>query len=184
MKFNRIISATLAIGMMFCTFTGCEGGGGSGSDGSKSGGSHSTPEAAIESLYDAFNNKKAEKIIEQVYPSDFLKAMKKYEDGEEYDDLVEGVESSLENLSDRYGSDFKITYEIDSKKKMDDDDLEDYQEDIDDAYEELELKAPKVTGGYVFSLNMEIKGSEKSEEDDAEFEVIQLDGSDWYCLDF
>ena len=57
------------------------------------------------------------------------------------------LEDQLEKFEDEYGKNIKITYKVLDKEKIDKEDLEDLQENLEDKYEDSKKKC-KVTAGY------------------------------------
>ena len=179
MKFNRIISATLAIGMMFCTFTAC----GDDDDSSKSGGAAKKPEDVIEILFDGFNDRDAKKISSAMYPKGMIEDLKK-NDKESYDEILEDFEETFKDFDDEYGDDWKVKYDIRETEKMSDEEISDWNDEYADWYDYYDLAAPKVTDGAYVTVKFSVKGKESSDDKGKEdFPVLKVDGN-WYLTDF
>lgn len=54
-----------------------------------------------------------------------------------WDDAVDYHEESIENMKDEYGSNYKYTYKLDDKDKIDREDYKDFQDDLRDTGEEM-----------------------------------------------
>ncbi len=110
-------------------------------------------------------------ILEEEYDD-----MKKSEIIDELDDYVGDY---LDNLEDRYGDDIKISYKIKSKEKIDKDDLEDLEDDLNDEYD----GKIKVSKGYEIKARVTIKGDDDEDSNTNKFKVYKING-DWCVLDF
>lgn len=75
--------------------------------------------------------------------ADEIKAMAKLEKSkEDYKDDLEDAKDNfaerIENMQDEYGKNYKITYKVTDKEKIDKDDLKDYRDSLRDYAEQLE----------------------------------------------
>lgn len=106
------------------------------------------------------------------------------------DDLAEYLdtyfEETQENLEDKYGE-YKYKVKDVNAKKLDKDDLEDYEDKYDslvDRYDgsETEFEAPKISAGYKIKCELEIKGDKKDK--DGKCTVIMLkENGKWVVYD-
>ncbi len=98
-----------------------------------------------------------------------------------FEDSYYSIEDVLENLheeaEDEYGREFKLSYEITRKSKLDDDDLEDIEDAIDDYYDE----DVKVSAGYELKVKLKISGGGDSDNEKIEVNVYKIDGK-WYLM--
>jgi len=108
----------------------------------------------------------ADKFL-SAYPEFLADQMDSYID----DDAMEEMYDMLE---DECGKNIKISYKVTDKDKLDKGDLEDYEDEIDDNYDEK----VKVTAGYELEVEMKIKGKDDEDEDENDFVILKIDG-DW-----
>lgn len=95
--------------------------------------------------------------------------MKKSEIIDEFDEMAEGVQELLEN---QYGDDLKISFKIKDKEKIDKDDIEDLEDDLD----------IKISKGYEVKVKLNIKGDDDKDTTTTNIEVYKVKG-DWCVLD-
>ncbi|MBP3502638.1 MAG: zinc ribbon domain-containing protein [Clostridia bacterium] len=100
---------------------------------------------------------------------------------EDLEDSIDNdyLEKQLESFEDEYGKNIKITYKILDKEKIDKEDLEDLQENLEDKYEDSKKKC-KVSAGYKLSVKMTIKGKDDKETDTSTINVYKIGGK--WCL--
>lgn len=96
----------------------------------------------------------------------------------EYVDEDDYMDSMLEDLEYSYGDGIKMSYKILDKEKMDSRDLIDMEDRIESYYDEK----VNVKAGYTLNVRMKVKGSEDSDQDEIELDVIKI-GSKWYLMD-
>lgn len=93
-------------------------------------------------------------------------------------EYAETFERREESWREYYGDDYKVSYEVVDKEKLDEDTLELFADALEDEYD-IEFS---VTEGYEVELEMTIEGSEDEDSDEATFYVLKIDG-DWYVID-
>ncbi len=134
----------------------------------------STPgyEKPIKSLTEGLEKYDFKKMI-SAYPDYISDDMEDYLDY--FDDEEEMFDEMFGSLEDEYGKRIKISYKITDKDKMDRDEIEAIEEDIEYSYdEEVNIKE-----GYTLEVKLTIKGSEDRDTDKTEIDVIRI-GSKWY----
>lgn len=60
------------------------------------------------------------------------------EDSDSFEDIFESLEDSVESFEDEYGENYKVKYKIEDKEKLEDDDLEEFEDNIQQASENFE----------------------------------------------
>lgn len=132
-------------------------------------------EVALRTLMDAMYKGKAAKAADLA-----PKAYWEYLDMDENDveeQLEERWEYMEESFKDEYGKDYKFTYKIKKATKVKSDVLTAIQEGIEEQYG----FSPKVKAAYKLEVKATIKGSEDSDESEATYTAIQIDGK-WYIV--
>ncbi len=114
------------------------------------------------------------KTMMKAFPEYITDQMEDYY-GDEMDELMDGM---VENLKDQYGKRVKISYKVTDKDKMDKDDIETLEEDVEYNYDEK----VNIKDAYEIEVEMKVKGSEGSDEDESTVTVIKV-GSKWYLYD-
>jgi len=126
--------------------------------------------------------KESGKKLQKAYGKSLVSAMDDYfedndyyEDGE-YDDIDEMFDEMAESLNDmyryEYGKNFKISYKITSKDKLDKSDLKDYRDSLKDSFD----KRMKVTKGYKVKVKAEFKGKDDEDTEKMKLDVIKVNG--------
>ena len=136
-------------------------------------------EAALRTLMDAMYKGKAAKAAD-LAPKAFWDYADDYMDMDEKDAeemLEERWEYMEERFKNEYGKDYKFTYKIKKATKLKSDKLTEIQEAIEERYE----FSPKVKAAYNLEIKVTIKGSEASDENEATYTAIQIDGK-WYIV--
>ena len=95
--------------------------------------------------------------------------------GDDTDDLMDSL---VESLEDEFGKRLKVSYKITDKDKLDKDDIEELQDDVQYSYGEK----VKIKEAYELEVEMKIKGSEDNRKDTSDVTVIKV-GSKWYLSD-
>lgn len=125
---------------------------------------------------------------------------------EYYEDKADDIEDAYDYMDDQYGDDWKVTYKIKKKEKLDDDEIDDLQEDWeyfvenyenvddwygDDADDDLieavekqveKLDKKKITKGYKVKVRIKIEGEDDSDSETVEMYVVKLGGK-WVSPD-
>lgn len=143
----------------------------------------SSYEDALNNYFDVFFYGKYNKI-EKLAPKEFWDYAKDEEDIK-IKDLIENLKENeiaeewIEEYEDDYGKNIKVSFKVTDKDELKKSDLNDIKDELK---EEYDIPKKSVTKGYELEIEMKIKGKEDSDEDDAEFTVIQIDG-DWYIYE-
>ncbi|MFA5658886.1 MAG: hypothetical protein WC900_06340, partial [Oscillospiraceae bacterium] len=124
----------------------------------------------IDNMIKGIENQDAD-IFLSAYPEFLADQMDSYID----DDTMEDMYDSFE---DEYGKNIKISYKVTDKDKLDKDDLTDYEEEIDDYYDEK----VDIAEGYEVEVELTIEGDDDNDNDDTDFVVLKIDG-DWCVYD-
>ena len=136
-------------------------------------------EAALRTLMDALCKGKSDKVADLApkaywdYADDYMYMDEK--DAEEK--IEERWEYNDEFYKEQYGKDYKFTYKIKKATKLKSDELTEIQEAIEEKYK----FSPKVKAAYKLEIKATIKGSEGSDESEATYTAIQIDGK-WYIV--
>lgn len=120
------------------------------------------------------------KGIEKANSDTYLKAYPEFtrEDMEDtYDN--DYLDKRLENFEEEYGSKIKISYKVLDKEKLDKDDLEDIQDELEDEYDEDDVK---VSTGYEVAVKITVKGSDDKESYYTSFYICKVNGK-WCMVD-
>lgn len=93
-------------------------------------------------------------------------------------------EEYLGDLKDFFdvGKDPKLSYDIVDKIEISEDDLEKYEDSINEDYKDELDDDVEVSAGYEVLLKMTVKGSKRSKKDFSNIVVLKIDG-DWYLWD-
>lgn len=118
--------------------------------------------------------------LKDLLPGDFIdiiedsKLLKKQFD---FDDMAEDVKDDLE---DEYGKKIKVSYKINDKEKLDEDELEDIEDTYNNYFAGLldDDEEYKVKEGYDLDITFKIKGNEDDDEEDVDITVVKVNG-DW-----
>ena len=124
---------------------------------------------ASEKQYEEAVPKDAWEYYEDEYNQDFDEQWEYYEESAEY------IQEALE---DKYG-DYKVTYKIKESKKLSDNKLEDYAEELEDMWD---IDDKDVKKGYKVKLEVTIKGDDDKDSDTVKAVVVKYDG-EWYVID-
>lgn len=136
-------------------------------------------EVALRLVMDVMYKGKSDKVADLApkayweYADDYMGMSQK--DAEEM--IEDRWEDMEENLKDEYGKDYKFTYKIKKATKLKSDELTEIQESIEERYE----FSTKIKAGYELEVKTTIKGSEDSDENEATYAAIQIDGK-WYIV--
>ncbi len=95
-----------------------------------------------------------------------------------YGDMDDFMDMMSENLEDSFGKRIKISYKVTDKDKVDKDDIDDLEDEIESYYDEK----VKIKAAYNLEVEMKIKGSEDDDKSKDELTVIKI-GSKWYLYD-
>lgn len=143
------------------------------------GGGKSNAKKLLETYTDAIVEEDAELYL-SVYPECYIDYLEDemvdwygYDDAEEY--AEEYIGDYLDDLEDGYGRDLKFSFKIIECEKVDEDDLEDYEEEM----EELFGDSDKIEGAYEVEFEYTIEGDDDDDEDDGEMVIVKIDG-EWY----
>lgn len=169
MNMKRIIASVLALVMCFA-LAAC----GKEKDSEK--GSYKD---AIENLIAVTYELKSAKI-KDLAPKDVWDCLLEAEDVT-MDDVKEAFEDtySKERYEKQFGSNFKASYDILEKEKVDSDELDDFKDYVE---EEFGISGSKVKSSYSLEVEFTLEGSEDSTSFEQECYAVQI-GSDWYLLD-
>jgi uncharacterized lipoprotein YehR (DUF1307 family) len=169
MNMKRIIASVLALVMCFA-LAAC----GKEKDSEK--GSYKD---AIENLIAVTYELKSAKI-KDLAPKDVWDCLLEAEDVT-MDDVKEAFEDtySKERYEEQFGSNFKASYDILEKEKVDSDELDDFKDYVE---EEFGISGSKVKSSYSLEVEFTLEGSEDSTSFEQECYAVQI-GSDWYLLD-
>ena len=136
-------------------------------------------EAVLRIMMDALYKGKSDKVADLApkaywdYMDDDM-GMSEKDAKEQIEDRWEDTE---EYLKDEYGKDYKFSYRIKKATKLKSEKLTQIQEAIEERYE----FSPKIKAGYDLEIKATIKGSESSDENEATYTAIQIDGK-WYIV--
>lgn len=120
------------------------------------------------------------KGIEKAKSETYLKAYPEFvreEMEDTYDD--EYLEKRVETFEKEYGDKIKISYKVLDKEKLDKDDLEDIQDELEDDYDEDDVK---VSTGYEVAVKITVKGSDDKESYYSSFYICKVNGK-WCMVD-
>lgn len=134
----------------------------------------------IKKYFKAIEEKDGEIYMETIHETSLKNTKKAYDwtnkEQKEYYD--ESVESTYDYLEEEYGKKLKISYKIIDKEELEDDDLKDYEDLLEDSWDEKSLDVSK---GYEVDVEVKVKGNDDDDDSiDGEFVVLKVDG-DW-CL--
>ena len=136
-----------------------------------------SPETPVKNLIKAMNTCDAtylEKVVPEVMYDKLIERNGM--------DIEEGLEWEKKIAEDEYGTgEFK--YEIIRKKKIEKDELEDVEENLEEIYEEEGLKAPRVSAGYDMRVELIYEGSKETDSETDTMSVYKINGK-WYILGF
>ena len=173
-----IMVALMSVSLIACSSgsKGSSGGGG----GSKS--SKSTPEATLEALAKAYEDKDTEKVFELVYDPYFLE----YKiEGEGYDDKEEALEyyaerfeDEMEEAEDWCGENLRYSIDVLDKTELDKDEVAAVNRYLYEEYGHIydEKVMEEIC---IFEAEMTVEGDEDLEESLSEVVVYKIDGK-WY----
>ena len=136
------------------------------------------PETPVKKFVKAMNSQKSELLLDAV-PKQLAKYYK--DEDEIMDSLDELVEDTMDSMEDEYGKG-KFSYKILDKDKLDKDDLEDFEDRLEDRLQALDIDDDdvKVTAGYELTVKLTYKGKEDDESDKSSLYVYKVDGR--WCL--
>ena len=165
-----IVFATL-LALLLTAFAGCASGK------SKKGGASAGPEAAVENYIEVIYSAKtpSKSDLRRIMPDELWEARGGFDSL--YEELVEERESEIEDAKEEYGNNYKVTYEILSKEKMDADMLEEGRE----RFEDDGLNGKKLTQAYIIEVEVTREGSEGEDSVILSLISYQYDGS-WYVM--
>lgn len=135
---------------------------------------------AVKNMMDVnFKGKISESKIEKLAPKEFWDYLEDEEDTE-LDDVVEMYEEAWDETKDyneeEYGDNWRVTYKIESKKKIKDSKIKKIARALNDQYD---IKKSSVKKGFDLKVEWEIKGSEDDEDDTLKFAMLKIGGK-WY----
>lgn len=107
-----------------------------------------------------------------------------YDPEKELDDFFEDSDgNSVDSLEKKYGEGYKYKIKDMDVKKLDDDDLEDY-EDLYDALVDAndDFEAPEISAGYKIKFELVLKGDKKDKDAKCTVYMIKEDGK-WVVWD-
>ncbi len=146
-----------------------------------------TYKGKVNKLKKVYSKKMVENFIEE-YEYD------EYDDYDEFvDELIDEAEEDYENLQERWGDNFKVSYKIKKVKDVKKSELEDIQDlydeidiEVKDAKEvkvDIELKKYDEDAWEDFCDEHNMEDDEPEDEWDIEYIVVKIGGS-WYLSDF
>lgn len=114
----------------------------------------------IDNFVKGFNKCNA-KTMMKAFPEDMMDKDDKVTDKD--------LETLIGTLEMFYGDDIKISYDIEGKAKLDKDEIEDLEDELD----------VKISKAYEVDVNLEISGDDEEEEDVTSFVVAKIKGEGW-----
>lgn len=128
----------------------------------------------------------AKSLISMYIPDEFSDAILNDEDlseklyGADYDEYCEKMgEQFQEELEDRYGKNVKVSYKIINKEKLEKDELEDAQDQLDKNLDGIKIDyKPKVKEGYKVKVKISYKGDDNKATDTQSVCVFKVN-NDW-----
>ena len=122
------------------------------------------------------------KLLKKCMGSAYIKYMEESFSNDEEFDIDEYIDNNAKSLKknaeNKYGENIKITYSIKDKQRFDDDDIDEWEKEVKNMYDEK----VEITSGYDLEIKAKIKGDDDSEEDEMSAVVANVDGS-WCILD-
>lgn len=139
------------------------------------GGGYKTP---LNKIAKAMEDGNGKAYRQATMSSKYYKAMK--EDDDDFDDdLNDDAKYMQKSLKYKYGSNLKVKFKVTDKEKLDEDDLEDYQDKLERRADRNDIDyEPKVTDGYELDVDVTIKGKKDKDENSSTVNVYKVDG-DW-----
>jgi hypothetical protein len=165
---KRVIALALAATLCAGLLAGCSGGG------------YKKP---LDTLIKATKTGKSDLIFDLALPDFLNEKVLDEPDGKKAlrdakKELDEMFEDGKENLKDRFGKNWKMTYEIDYAARYEKDELIDLAEDWDDRYGPFE-KTPKFQDAYDLEVEFTYKGSKSDSTRNFDMTLIKYKGK-WY----
>ena len=177
-----IMVALMSVSLIACS-SGSKGSGGGGG-GSKS--SKSTPEATLEAMAKAYENKDGEKAFELIVDPYFLDYMLEYEG---YDDKEEALEYYAENFEDAieesedwYGKNLRYSIDVLDKTELDKDEVATVNRYLYEEYSHIYYDKDVIEEICILKAEMTREGDKDSYEFESEVVVYKIDGK-WYFAD-
>ena len=141
---------------------------------------------ALNKYFDAMEDCNGKKYISATM-CDFMKDAAE-DDLDDYDSLEESYDDYLEEIRDaneeEYGENIKISYKVNEKEELDEDDIESYTSKLENYTDDKETEI-KLTEGYKIKTTFKVKGSEVdsgNDEEKATYIVGKVNGK-WVILD-
>ncbi len=134
--------------------------------------------APLDDFVKGFNKCDSKKLLNSMYTSDMLDDMTDEEDvklKELYDEMDEELEDAFDELEDEYGKKLKMDIKVEDKKKLDKDDLEEYEDNYDDYFD----ANVKISKGYELDCVLTIEGKDDDDEEEIELVVLKIKGEGW-----
>lgn len=132
-------------------------------------------QGAMKKYFKALSNADSATVIELLPARDISDAII----GEDFDmteALDEYFEYAQEDIEKKYGN-YKYKIKDVNAKKLDKDDLEDYEEAYDEIVDEYEdFESPKITAGYKIKCELVLKGEKKDKDAKCTVYMLKEDG--------
>lgn len=124
-------------------------------------------EAPVKNFVKFINNGDTDALL-KAFPESYTKDMEDY--------LKDVDAMMLRMMEQEYGDDYKVSYKITDKKKIDKDDLKDIEDEENEMLESLDIDKIEIKDGYELEVELKVKGSEDEDEDELEISVYKVDG--------
>lgn len=184
MNFKRLISGSVAVCMMFCSFTSCGNNKKESSKGKENKSvivAYDTPQDALNAFFDAYSSHDPEKVFAASYPKDIVDTLPG-NNNSKYLELTNEYQSNIDALNSLH-KDFTIDFSIEGKSKMDETLYEKAQQYFDIIYNAAGISdVPKITDAYYFNVNyypLSPDETEKNLPHSNNFCIVELNGSTW-----
>lgn len=134
--------------------------------------------SVVKNYYKAMENGKGSTLQScSPYEVAYLKATGKSKDYIK-DQFNEAAKNRQQSLQEEYKKGYKVKYEIKDEEKMDKDDLDEYEDVINEAIksEGIDLKKAKISAGYKLEVEVTIEGDEKDDTYTENLTVLKING--------
>ena len=139
-----------------------------------SGGSYTDPiQAAIDITY--YGDKDA---LEKAVPEEYFDWYEE-EYGRDFEDILDNWNNK--QWVDMFGSDYKVTFKVSGKKKVEKSVLDDMRELLED---EFGIQPSKVKKAYVFDVEYFVEGSKDKDSSEWEDMYSVKIGNKWYLIEY
>ena len=173
-----IMVALMSVSLIACS-SGSKGSGGGGGGGKSS---KSTPEAALEAITKAYEDRDAEKAFELMYDPYFLEYMieEGYDDKEEaLEYYAERFEDEIEEAEDWFGKNLKYSIDVLDKTELDKDEVAAVNRYLYEEYGHIYDDKEVIEEICILEVETTFEGDKDSDEEEEEGVAYKIDGK-WY----